>query len=606
MSPRKLIQKVFALLVIVSMLAGMYQPVKAQPQPGWILWVGVDWGVKDPDRVKVGMSSNQQQEIGLNFTSHDGQTSFVPMIVGNDLVEITDLRDAVPASSTAVEILPENGGRIYTRWNSDVCDDGPQLTLGNENNVFGWYVVNTTGQTLYYWDHSRYMTSWVALNPSEGFGFRYGSAVGFVEFKMNPYGSNCADLKWDFSPQPAPMHLEIPENMGIIDGQILVAPVLVNNLQGQEGIQFAVEFDPEKLQYIGEEKHETIAAEVTSSVNLSGTQVLVAAVALGTFSKEQSSGNLIKLSFLAKGKYAETSDLRIVNLYTKPERNTTVRDGYATFGTLSVSGIVQDYWGQALPATQYVLQFQPGGTEQGPIQSNGTFELLMVLGKNSLMFYPDSIDESRLTLQDIQDILDASTDRVEVDFLSADTNKDGILNIDDAICNAKHWLDIADYTCSTGYYRYDGYEPIFDNFSPNLHGMKVVGRLVGDVIRTDVAAAATTAQPTVEFLEQRPAALRGGAIVTMRISGENLGALGFEFSHVVQTNSAHASSNENRLIALSDQAPTVQLVEVFVPTTEELNLSVDLYYQDEVIRNAATTTISKPELYTLLLPAVER
>jgi hypothetical protein len=218
------------------------------------------------------------------------------------------------------------------------------------------------------------------------------------------------------------------------------------------------------------------------------------------------------------------------------------------------------------------------------LRNDGTF--LSFLQDSSsyfnLDFYP--VGYNPVSFQNIQYSLNCIVGMYTCDVESMDVYDDGIDDLEDTICLIDDWMFRPRTDCKVGQMQYEFSPRTFNFYTPGLHNMKVLGRLLGDIIvlkKNRVATASIKPDlPVVEFLGQRTGA--NGRIVSFKVlSKAPLDAVGLVFTK--ELNGASTEFWYKEYVLLQSNGTNEIMAEVSIPITQTEVFEVgQIYYGDEV------------------------
>ncbi len=597
---RRIMTVCLSLLVTSVMMTILVITVQAQSTPD-LFTTTINWSAPN-DEITLSFASPAEQQLHIEYRYSTKEIVTQTLSIGSN-TEITQVRKSEGKYLTIVDILQANGERVYSTWDTNQCREGPLLEVKNHGDSSERSIINTTGQPIYFIDHSAPNAEWVQLKQGETYRVTYTGLAGFIEIRTNLDSiENCANFIWDFLPKEEIFQgysVEI-EDTEMFSGLIYFIDIYVKNLVGFRGVSGAIELD-DRLQLIGQNFEGTLSKGMTKAnfTPISNTNVLSFALA-SNYPLSVTEGTLFRIFVIATGDYPMTSTIKIRDLQFSPAKPYKISGGNVRFGSHVVNGRIVDFYDNPLPDTNITL-IGNGWRVASSAQLDGSFQTYLQDGRPG----PFSLEFTRsrfslLGFINIQRSMNCIVGRYTCDTESVDTFDDGKIDLEDSICLIDYWLLRPRTNCKVNVMQYEYSPKTFDYFTPGIHNMKVIGRLLGEVIFQDNLGitAQTFTQPTSEFVNVRQTG--NGSVVTIKVKTDApLDAVGLLFSHSIIGASSPNWFND-RLLLQGDGLSHEILAEVTVPVTQTMQFEISrIYYGDQFIKGTSSIQLQpkKPTMY---------
>ncbi|MDQ5885837.1 MAG: hypothetical protein QG628_234 [Patescibacteria group bacterium] len=601
---RRILTVCLSLLVTSVMMTILVITVQAESTPD-LFSTTINWSAPNDD-ITLSFASPAQQQLHIQYRYSTEEIVSKTLSIGLN-TEITQTRRSEGKTLTIVDIRQANGEIIYSTWDTNQCREGPILEVKNHGETSERSITNTTGQPIYFIDHSAPNAEWLQLNQGETYRVTHLGVVGFIEIRTNLDSiEDCASLIWDFLPKEeisTDYSVEI-EDTEMFSGLIYFIDIYVKNLVGFRGVSGAIELD-DRIQLIGQNFEGTLSKGMTKANFTPIANVLNFALASSNPLSE-TEGILFRIFVIATADYPMTSTIKIRDLQFSPAKPYKVSGGNVRFGSRVVNGRVVDFYDNPLPDTNITL-IGDGWRVASSAQLDGSFQTYLQDGRPG----PFSLEFTRsrfslLGFINIQRSLNCIVGRYTCDTESTDVFDDGKIDLEDSICLIDYWLLRPRTNCKVNIMQYEYSPKTFDYFTPGLHNMNVVGRLLGEVIFEDNlgVTAQTFTTPTVEFVHARQTG--NDSVVTIKVKSDTpLDAVGLLFSHSINGADSPNWLN-NRLLLQGDGLSHEILAEVTIPVTQTIQFKVNRIYYGDQFLDGKSTIILQPKKPTMYLSFISR
>ncbi len=575
-------------------------------------WTYMNFDWSNPDEIRFAHASQPNQQI-----------SYLPYDVNGPLTketaQSTDYISYVefergPNEPVQFEVKADSSDHVVrSTHNKEICE-GPYLSI-TEGGFFPelpfWTgLINPSDQNWYYREAMN-ATEWKDLPAHQGIGIDHTINAGRIEIAVSKDpAAICAVLEWNFEP----VTIGFPVETKVVGNRIAI-PMIIEKGVGLEGIQGSFTYD-HFLTYESFSLQDSVIDGWASSVTVEeGYRKVNFEFSSLNGTGITNEGDLIAwFFFYSAGTYEKQSQLTVdeksLNFY--PLRQGKAQNGSVHFGAETAKGEIKELNGGAISGTNYILQ-SLGSIKwgsQGPLNSNGTFEILITpAGQFSLKFQHMGSNSSRsINIADITNMMDCNTGAItNCDDISRNTYPDdGPGHVSDTICNVHYWLGIQRNDCVVGVWVYDNPMPLFDNYNTGLWDINVTGRYMGHIYtnaNSVVAASASVMTPTITFGTETTLS-DGTHVLTLHLQGKGHKALGFELqgAQLIGTPDNWAV-NGNRAILMANEGIGDKTIYV-KPTAEHIVL--DLFHGTTFDRYEADVQNHSPsESYNQFFPLIE-
>lgn len=564
----------------------------------------INW-IAANNNVALSFASKTDEHANIEFRYMNNQliTSTVEI---HSSAALTQLRSTDNTFLSIIDIRLQKGELVYSTWDSTQCREGPNFEVENRGEESYRKITNTTGQPIYFIDNSAISPSWELLEPQEIYELVENGKSGYIEVRTNlEEFKDCATLIWDFLPKPPQYNGYVIniKDTPMLTGRVYFINIDVSNLTGFRGMSGAIHVD-KNLRIIGQSFVGTLSDGMAKGnfMPVDSTNVLTFAVASNN-PLSITVGTMFRIDVMAMGDYPISTAITMTNIQFSPAKKYKVTGGNVVFGTQVVSGTVVDFYNHPLPLTNLVISDGVRSAIQG-LRNDGTFlSYLQDSSSNfNLDFYP--VGYNPVAFQNIQYSLNCIVGMYTCDVESMDVFDDGIDDLEDTICLIDDWMFRPRPDCKVGQMQYEFSPQNFNFYTPGLHNMKVLGRLLGEIIvlknnRVDTASIKPDL-PTVEILGQRTG--NKGKVVSLKVSSSApIDTIGLVFNQELNGSSTEFWYKDHLL--LQSNGTNEITAEVSVPFTQTGLFEVGQIYYGNDVGSSEAKIILIPSL-PLYLPSV--
>lgn len=509
------------------------------------VWVKFDWGM--PGKSVITGYSQPQQQVQFDFVTQDGFTGSFPWILSEETTSIEDLRGGFASQMVEVSITPSRGGYFVSTWNESVCPNGPMF-LGSHTdlNEVWVYMYNSTGQDVYAIVDTD--SEWTVVE--EGYSFNRDALLeGFMMVKNSLSGEPCGTLSWDWLEEKT-VSISIGDAEGV-QGQQISLPVMASNIQGLQGLMFVLNYNSEVIGDIEFQSFNTLTENAlkfeTQQLSNNSMKVLIALTQPIT----TDAGLMFNISAIIQTSNGQTA-VGLSEVDLSPKADVSLKSGSVVgFQGHTLDVTVKDYWNTPVWGTQFTLTGQ-GIYIPGIVDENAEAHISgLPKGTYEISF---THEDKWIGIEDIDYTSDCLLGRKACYVPVADTQLNGVLDMDDLTCDINVWLGNKFGTCRAGEVVYQP-NPWKGDLTGDMD-LQILSFVRGDVVPYVMSAvAAAAASPEIEYTGQFVSGQ--DTEITIKVN-DSLKTAGFVLSHSDDLQVISVTSDlplywyEDRLIILAD------------------------------------------------------